>query len=332
MGPMGVLHTGIVNSLPGSRLVAISDVDPRVVAPIRDLIPDIAFYADHVEMLSESHLDAVYVCTPLHTHARIVEDIVQLKDTAAIFVEKPLAENSTVAKHLLDVSESHNVVTAVGFQRRFAPTLREAKRILATGVIGTPKLIRAFHLSSGVLDEGTGWRFSTGSGGMVREFGPHILDSICYLFGPPRVVGATVQKLFSREVDDYASVSLETKAGVRAGIEICWSFRNYPVSDFRIEVHGKKGALSVTNERIVLYMDEAAEGYKSGITKIDVAQLAQPLPFFLGAYENVAIDMHFLDCVANHKTTEVPFAQGVLVNRLIDSILEAGGMGLAPTA
>ena len=60
-GKMGLLHSGIVNALGGSQLVAICESDSLLRRIGARLLKDIHFYRDVNEMLRKESLDAIFL-------------------------------------------------------------------------------------------------------------------------------------------------------------------------------------------------------------------------------------------------------------------------------
>lgn len=91
LGYIGIVHAGTVNSL-GHKVVAFSDKDKRLLRLASSVVSDVRFYDDYEKMVTEENLDAVFVCTPLQTHAKVISDIVGVGKKLGIFVEKPLRQ------------------------------------------------------------------------------------------------------------------------------------------------------------------------------------------------------------------------------------------------
>ena len=63
---MGILHAGIVNQLPNSRIEAICEKEKLVARIARKLLPkEVSYYSDHIDMVSKEKLDAVFITTPI---------------------------------------------------------------------------------------------------------------------------------------------------------------------------------------------------------------------------------------------------------------------------
>ncbi|MEU1946207.1 Gfo/Idh/MocA family oxidoreductase, partial [Streptomyces sp. NPDC020125] len=131
-------------------------------------------------VLGDPSIDAVFVVTRHSSHAELTRRA--LLAGKAVFVEKPLAlTEDELAGVLAAVEESGNDRLQVGFNRRFAPLLQEAKRRLGarTGPANLRYLVNAGRLAHGswYLQQGTeGSRFA-GEGGHFIDTASWLLDS-----------------------------------------------------------------------------------------------------------------------------------------------------------
>ncbi|WP_019891361.1 bi-domain-containing oxidoreductase [Streptomyces purpureus] len=128
-------------------------------------------------VLGDTSIDAVFVVTRHSSHAELTRKA--LLAGKAVFVEKPLAlTEDELAGVLAAVEESGNDRLQVGFNRRFAPLLREARERFGarTGPASLRYLVNAGRLGHGswYLRQGTeGTRFA-GEGG-------HFIDTASWL-------------------------------------------------------------------------------------------------------------------------------------------------------
>ncbi|MFJ6569748.1 bi-domain-containing oxidoreductase [Streptomyces sp. NPDC091292] len=128
-------------------------------------------------VLGDKSVDAVFIATRHSSHAELTRKA--LLAGKAVFVEKPLAlTGEELADVLAAVEESGNDRLQVGFNRRFAPLLREARKRFGdrTGPASLRYLVNAGRLQHGswYLRQSTeGSRF-TGEGG-------HFIDTASWL-------------------------------------------------------------------------------------------------------------------------------------------------------
>ncbi|MER6125239.1 bi-domain-containing oxidoreductase [Streptomyces sp. NPDC001795] len=128
-------------------------------------------------VLGDKSIDAVFVVTRHSSHAELTRKALLAGKT--VFVEKPLAlTEDELAGVLATVEESGNDRLQVGFNRRFAPLLQEARKRFGarTGPASLRYLVNAGRLQHGswYLQQGTeGSRFA-GEGG-------HFIDTASWL-------------------------------------------------------------------------------------------------------------------------------------------------------
>ncbi|MCH0571605.1 bi-domain-containing oxidoreductase [Streptomyces sp. MUM 136J] len=131
-------------------------------------------------VLGDPSVDAVFVVTRHSSHAELTRKA--LLAGKAVFVEKPLAlSEDELAGVLAAVEESGNDRLQVGFNRRFAPLLQEARKRFGarTGPASLRYLVNAGRLEHGswYLQQGTeGSRFA-GEGGHFVDTASWLLDA-----------------------------------------------------------------------------------------------------------------------------------------------------------
>ncbi len=128
-------------------------------------------------MLADPSIDVVFVVTRHSSHAELTRRA--LLTGKAVFVEKPLA---------LTEAELHTVLTAVedagndrlqvGFNRRFAPLLREAKQRLGRRI--GPASAR-YLVNAGRLDEHSWYGRQDSEGSRFAGEGGHFIDTVSWL-------------------------------------------------------------------------------------------------------------------------------------------------------
>ncbi|WP_217168420.1 bi-domain-containing oxidoreductase [Streptomyces sp. AC512_CC834] len=130
-------------------------------------------------VLGDTSVDAVFVVTRHSSHAELTRRA--LLADKAVFVEKPLAlTGDELAGVLAAVEESGNDRLQVGFNRRFAPLLREAGEQF--GARNGPAHVR-YLVNAGRLDHGS-WYLQQGTeGSRFAGEGGHFIDTASRLLG-----------------------------------------------------------------------------------------------------------------------------------------------------
>nr|WP_243275149.1 bi-domain-containing oxidoreductase [Streptomyces albus] len=130
-------------------------------------------------VLGDSSIDAVFVVTRHSSHAELTRKA--LLAGKAVFVEKPLAlTEEELAGVLAAVEESGNDRLQVGFNRRFAPLLREARQVF--GARTGPASLR-YLVNAGRLDHGSWYLRQATEGSRFAGEGGHFIDTASWLLG-----------------------------------------------------------------------------------------------------------------------------------------------------
>ncbi len=130
---------GVIQELTATKkvkFVALCDVDERMVKDSHALHPKAKRFKDFRKVY-DSHLndiDAIMVATPDHTHATIALPFMRAKKHA--YVEKPLTHNINEARLMTQVAKENGIVTQMGNQGASSDGSREAKELVASGIIG----------------------------------------------------------------------------------------------------------------------------------------------------------------------------------------------------
>ncbi|MET8981875.1 bi-domain-containing oxidoreductase [Streptomyces sp. NPDC004539] len=128
-------------------------------------------------VLGDTSIDAVFVVTRHSSHAELTRRA--LLAGKAVFVEKPLAlTEEELAGVLAAVEESGNDRLQVGFNRRFAPLLQEAKERF--GARSGPASLR-YLVNAGRLDHGSWYLRQDTEGSRFAGEGGHFVDTASWL-------------------------------------------------------------------------------------------------------------------------------------------------------
>ncbi len=136
---------------------------------------------DPQAILGDADTDCVFVATRHDSHARLTVEA--LKAGKHVFVEKPLALTLDQLAEVQAAATAAPGVLTVGFNRRFAPMMVEAKAVLANrgGPIAMHYRINAGHVP------GDSWLHGSEGGGRIAGEACHFVDALAFLAGGPPV-------------------------------------------------------------------------------------------------------------------------------------------------
>jgi predicted dehydrogenase len=179
----------------------------------------LTWVADYDTILADPAIDAVVLATPHRMHVSQI-----LRAAAAgkhVFVEKPIALSVADARSAIQATEQAGVVLAVGFNRRFHPSMALLRQEIRAGRFGTPITISAEQTAlHGLTLKPEAWRAhpDESPAGAMTAIGVHLVDGMIDLFGPITQVYAQVARRASKNADDTTDVMLRFENGASGHI------------------------------------------------------------------------------------------------------------------
>ena len=232
-------------------------------------------------VLADAAIDAVLLATPHSLHpAQVIACAAARKH---VFCEKPLALRRADAIRMFDACREAGVALAVGHNRRFWPSMRALRDVVASGELGTVLHVEGHNSNENSQAITAGWRLSPeeSPGGGLTGAGLHVLDAFVSMLGPVRQVYA---QLHQREPGppplDTAMMTLDFVSGVTGTLA---TLRATPLY-WRVHVFGTRGSAEVLDERTMILRKSGGEPRRTMYPAIDV--LRTELDAFADAIEN----------------------------------------------
>ena len=210
----------------------------------------------------------------------------------------------------------------VGYCLRYMPTFEKAREAVHAGMIGKVTHIEAEMYISDVLSPQSGWRYDPlrSGGGVVIDLTVHVFDLLYWFFGRPSKVAATTTKIYSKLVEDEASITLYY-GDKEASIRTSWSSVEHRKSYSRMRIIGETGEIVVTDQTLEI---TDRNGRK---TKESYAQMYQGYYFDIGG-PNYSVQMlKFAEAIANRKNPEADLESALVVQYLVSSVYESAQRG-----
>jgi predicted dehydrogenase len=232
----------------GSRhdLLAVCDVDPALAAAVAALFPGAVVASDVRAAVERAGVEAVVVATTHDALAPVAR--VAIEAGRHVLVEKPAARNLEEVEdlqRLLARRAVSRVVVQVGFNHRYHPALREARRLVDEGALGELLFVRARYGHGGRLGYESEWRANpaVSGGGELVDQGIHLIDLSRWFLGDfARATGRLRTFFWKMPVDDNAFLFLETAGGRAAWLHAsCTEWKNL----FSFEITGKTGKVEI---------------------------------------------------------------------------------------
>ncbi len=277
-GRIGRVHArNLVYQVPEAELVAVADVIEEAARKLAAELQVPSVYADPEPVMEDPTVEAVLICSSTDTHAPLIEAAA----TAGkhIFCEKPIALDLARIDRALAAVEEAGVKLQVGFNRRFDPSFRRAREIVASGRIGRPHIVRITSRDP----EPPPLEYVKVSGGIFVDMTIHDFDMARFLINDEveeiyAAGGVLVDPRIGEVGDlDTAILTLRYAGGALGTIDN--SRRAVYGYDQRVEVFGSEGMVMVSNRTPDTAVVSDGEGVHA----------AKPLYFFIERYAEVYV-------------------------------------------
>ncbi len=322
-GRMGMIHGHLLQVYPGAELVGFVDRDVSLRDHLASQGLRAPLYPSLTELFAATAPEALFVCTPTHTHLPVVREC--LARRVHLFVEKPLATSRADAEAILALAGEAGVIHAAGYVYAHLPIVQAAHDLLAAGVLGELLRFTSHAYVSEVFSAKQGWFFQKelSGGGVVANMASHLLFILGWFFGPIRRVTASTRSHAST-VDDSAQALLTFAGGVTGLLDSSWSMPGTQMLDYGLTVDGRRGTLVLGRERILLHLLEPAAGHAKGWTEIHASELPADTAFDVSPHIGGEAFYRQLDTfVRACRAGTQPFcslAEGCNTQRMIDAI------------
>ena len=122
----------------GGNIVALCDVDSRMIDKKAAKYPDARKFADFRKMFEEmgQSIDAVTISTPDHLHGMVAMAAMNLGKH--VYCQKPLTQTVFEARELVRVAKEKKLATQMGNQGSANDGLRRSVEVIQSGLIGKP--------------------------------------------------------------------------------------------------------------------------------------------------------------------------------------------------
>ena len=199
------------------------------------------------QILADPEIDAVVLATPHSLHeSQIVEAAAAGKH---IHVEKPITLDRATADRAVAAARKAGVVLAVGYCRRFHPSVVEVRQRLAQGWLGRVVAMVAQHTTSTAqFISPDNWRAAPeeAPGGALTAVGVHALDHMIEFAGRVRDVRCVTARTIPGPSDDTTTVMLRFESGA-TGLIFC---SVATATNFSFTLYGSKGLAEISRPNL----------------------------------------------------------------------------------
>jgi predicted dehydrogenase len=308
----------------GAECVAIAEVyEPHLELALKDA-PDAKSYADYQDLLAQPGLDAVVIASPDHQHAPMLYAALDAKKD--VYLEKPMSHSLAQSREMIEAVRTTSQIVQVGMQRRSAPSVIAAKKLIDSGLLGRISLVKPMWnwnvskaLNNTPLPGQLDWKKFLGpaperelepmryrswryfwdySGGNMTDQGTHLMDVVQWFtnsgLARSAVCSGQRAKNTGSEVPDvFCAVFEYEKLMATWTLNYCNSYEN----DWSIQFQGDEGTMILNNAGYRIWKEPVPKNPEP------VQTMAAPIP----------IETHiqnFLDCAKSRQEPNAPVEVG----------------------
>lgn len=350
-GYMGKCHALAWNGVkpvfgdgPKPRLVHLAEVSADLAHRRAEEFGFEKSTSDWRALIADPEVEVVSITTPNAFHAEMA--IAVLAAGKHLWCEKPMAVALKDAERMAAAARASGKVTALGYNYIQNPAIRQIRRLLDEGAIGTVNHVR-FEMDEDFMADPEAlfyWKSEASSGyGALDDFGVHPLSLMQFLFGGVTRVMAQLAMPYAdrpsregtrRKVEtwDIASVLLELTngaSGVMALNRSAWGRKGR----IAVQVFGSKGTIAYDQERMnefQLYRSDDPTGTQ-GFRTVLTAPVHAPYDRFipapghgLGFNELKIIECHeLLRAIRGEPAQIVDFDKGLEIERAVHAMAQS---------
>lgn len=215
-GGMGTWHTQELQTMEELTLCGVYDILPERNAAAEQA--GLHTYASREELLQDPNVQLVTVAIPNDLHHDVCIDC--MKHGKNVISEKPVCLNHQELQEMIDASKEYGVLFTVHQNRRWDEDYLIMKKLYDEGTLGRVFNIESrVHGSRGIPGD---WRNQKEhGGGMVLDWGVHLLDQILMMVNKPlRSVYADLSHVTNEAVDDGFKALLHFDDDLTVQVEV----------------------------------------------------------------------------------------------------------------
>ncbi|HET7881345.1 MAG TPA: Gfo/Idh/MocA family oxidoreductase [Acetobacteraceae bacterium] len=283
---LGWWGRNLVDSVRDSQQIRFTTAHTRTAETVAEYCRErgLHWIGDLDAVLRDPAIDAVVYATPHTQHTAQVMRAAQAGK--AVFVEKPLALSTVDAYAAAEVARDAGVVLAVGYNRRFHPSMALLRRAVRDQRLGTLVTLSAEQTALHGLEYAQdAWRAQSeeAPGGAMTASGVHLVDGMIDLAGRVASVYARVTRRAAQHSDDTTDILLTFENG--ASGHIFCSVVAAP--NYRMAVYGTEGLAEIIGHPMQTFRFVAATGGAPQVTETPgFNMLAAELEAFAASVES----------------------------------------------
>lgn len=341
---------GIAN---GKHMPALKQLENVEMVAFCDIIPERAekaakefgaagakAYVDYRELLKDSSIEVVHVCTPNREHCEI--SVAAMEAGKHVMCEKPMAKTAADARTMLDAAKRTGKKLTIGYQNRFRADSQYLYQACRRGDLGDIYFAKAHAIRRRAVPTwGVFLNEDEQGGGPLIDIGTHALDLTLWMmdnYKPASVKGSVYKKLGDQPncgnafgpwdpkeytVEDSAFGFITMENGATIYLESSWALNTLDIGEAKTSLCGTKAGADM---RSGLRFNSHDFGR---LTTTTPNLSADGVDFYSGTEDTpeVAEARQWIDAVVNDKEPVTKPEQALVVTEILEAIYKSAATG-----
>ncbi len=331
------------NNADLNEIVAFCDiVKERAIAAAKEFgISGARVYTDYKELLADTEVEVVHICTPNVSHSEIA--VAAFSERKHVYCEKPMSHSVAEAEKMVAAWKASGMQFTVGYQNRFRAEVQNLHASCEKEELGDIYYGKAHGIRRrGVPTWGVFMDKEAQGGGPLIDIGTHALDITLWCmnnYDVDSVVGSVFYKLGglqqategnlfgpwnpdTYEVEDSAMGFIKMKNGATINLEASWALNILESREASTTLCGTKAGaeihsgMSYTNNELIYN-----RGRNNQLMEEKISPVGGVAYFGGGGGEEGAIDCkQWLEAVQNDTSPLVKPEEALTVTKILDAI------------
>lgn len=219
-----LVHLPLLVDRSDVEVVALADADDHRANTVAERF-GVPRVTETELLIVEEELDALIICTPNNLHDSMA--VAALEAGRHVLVERPFALTPEGCREIVDAADKAGLVAMPGMSHRFRPEVSALRAFALSGELGRIHAGRAAWMNRAIPARRSSWRHRTeqSGGGALMDLGVQAIDLLLWILGQPKITRLTaVASRDEHEVEDAASLMMQTEDGAGLTVEVSWNF------------------------------------------------------------------------------------------------------------
>jgi len=335
-------HMPSLAKIPEVQMVAFCDIiEERAQEAAKKYgIDGAKVFSDYRELLKDSSIDVVHVCTPNKSHSDIA--VASLEAGKHVMCEKPMAKTSAEALRMLEAAKRTGKKLTIGYQNRFRKDSQYLQKLCSEGELGEIYYAKAHAIRRRAVPTwGVFLNEEEQGGGPLIDIGTHALDLTLWMmnnYKPKSVMGNVYKKLRGKKdaanawgpwdpekftVEDSAFGFITMENGATIMLESSWALNSLDIGEAKTTLCGTEAGADM-KDGLRINGEKYSRMY---VTKpgLDVGGV----DFYDGAKDDPADNeaRAWINSILNDKEVIVKPEEAFVVTQILEAIYESAKTG-----